>query len=130
MSKFQYKISTKWWCYYWLGLNLLKPYTFLGIIPKMSQTKFHHIRISKAKVILFKLQYQNERKRKSGKKCSGLQNAAIKGLQIGAGFGDYKLGQEGLQIGASLGISNRGKKITSRGRDYKSGQGLQIGAEQ
>ena len=52
---------------------------------------------------------------KVGKKCSGLQNAAMKGLQIGAGFGDYKLGQEGLQIGASLGISNRGKKITSRG---------------
>ena len=50
----------------------------------------------------------------------------------------YKSGQEGLQIGTALGISNRGKKITNRakevsiwGRDYKSGQeGLQIGAEQ
>ena len=50
----------------------------------------------------------------------------------------YKSGQEGLQTGAALGISNRGKKITNRakevsiwGRDYKSGQeGLQIGAEQ
>ena len=43
----------------------------------------------------------------------------------------------GLQIGAR-GVTNWGifrdfksrQKITSRGRDYKSGQGLQIGAEQ
>ena len=57
------------------------------------------------------------------------------GLQIGAEFRDYKSGQEGLQIGAALGITNWGKMITNRGRDYKSGQmdyklgqGLQIGA--
>ena len=50
--------------------------------------------------------------------------------------GDYKSGQEGLQIGATLGISNRGKKITNQGRDFKSGQRdfksgqrLQIGAK-
>ena len=49
--------------------------------------------------------------------------------------GDYKSGQEGLQVGAGLGISNRGKKITNRGRDFKleqrnfkSGQKLKIGA--
>ena len=30
-----------------------------------------------------------------------LLNGAIRGLQIGAGFRDYKLGQEGLQIGAT-----------------------------
>ena len=47
-----------------------------------------------------------------------LQNGAIRGLQI-----------DGLQIGAALGISNRDKKITNQGRDFKSGQGLQIGAE-
>ena len=82
------------------------------------------------------------KKRKSGKNFSGLQNRAIRGLQIGAGFRDYKLGQERLQIGTALGISNRGKKITNRGkessiqaeitnrgkRDFKSGQGVQIGA--
>ena len=56
-----------------------------------------------------------------------LQNGAIRGLQIGAGFRDYKSGQEGLQIGAALEISNRGKKSTNRGRDFKSGQRLQIG---
>ena len=78
-------------------------------------TKFHHIRMSKSKVILFKFQYQNERKRKSGEKMLWITKRGNKRLQIGAGFGDYKLGQEGLQIGASLGISNRGKKITSRG---------------
>ena len=48
---------------------------------------------------------------------------------MGAGFRDYKSRQEGFQIGAKrlqigTGISNRGK------RDFKSGQGLQIGAEQ
>ena len=57
----------------------------------------------------------------------GLDNEAIRGLQIGAGFRNYKSGQEGLQIG----ISNWDKKISNRGkRDYKPGQGLQIGPEQ
>ena len=66
---------------------------------------------------------------KTIKKVSELQNEAIRGLQIGAGFRDYKSGQEELQIRAALGISNWGKKITSWGRDYKSEQeGFQIGA--
>ena len=43
-------------------------------------------------------------------------------LQIGAGFRDYKSRQDGLQIGAALGISNRGKEISNRRRDYKSVQ--------
>ena len=29
------------------------------------------------------------------------------------------MGQEGLQIGAALGILNRSKKITNQGRDFK-----------
>ena len=46
---------------------------------------------------------------------------AIRGLQTGAGFRECKLGQEELQKGAFLGISNRGKKITNRGkRNFKS----------
>ena len=85
---------------------------------------------------MFKFYYQNEKKRKSWKKCSGLQNGAIKGIQIGACFRDYKPGQEELEVGVVLGISNRGKKITNRGkeisvrdRDYKSRQkGFQKGA--
>ena len=59
------------------------------------------------------------------------------GLEIGASFRDYKSGQEGLEIGTTLGIWNRGKKITNWSRDFKSsqsgfklGQELQIGAEQ
>ena len=32
-------------------------------------------------------------------KFSGLQNGAMRGLQIGAGFKDCKSGKEGLQIG-------------------------------
>ena len=47
-------------------------------------------------------------------------------MQIGGGFRDYKLGQEWLQIGAALGISNRAKrwqtKVSNWGRDYKLGQ--------
>ena len=39
---------------------------------------------------MFKFQYQNGKKRKSAKKFYGLQNEAIRGLQIGAGFRDYK----------------------------------------
>ena len=69
------------------------------------------------------------------KKISGLQNGAIRGLKIGAGFRHYNTEQRGLLIGTDLGISNRGKKITNRGRDFKSGQRdfksgqrLQIGA--
>ena len=87
---------------------------------------------------MFKFQYQNGKKRKRGKKFPGLQNGAIRRLKTEAGFRDYKLGREGLQKEAALGISNRGKKITNRAkeisnrgkRDFKSGQGLQIGAEQ
>ena len=59
---------------------------------------------------------------KKWEKFSGLQNGAMRGLQIRGGYRDYKSGQERLQIGAALGISNRGKEITNRGRDFKSGQ--------
>ena len=77
---------------------------------------------------MFKFHYQGGKKNEKVKKISGLQNGASRGLQIGASFRDYKSGQEGLQIGATLGISNWSKKITGRGRDFKSGQRLQIGA--
>ena len=59
---------------------------------------------------------------KGGKKFSGLQNRAIKGLKIGAGFRDYKSKQERLQIREILGISSQDKKITNLGRDFKLGQ--------
>ena len=52
---------------------------------------------------MFKFQYQNGKKRKSEKKSSGLQNGAIRRLQIGAGFGDYKSGQEGQLKGFQIG---------------------------
>ena len=76
----------------------------------------------------FKFQYQNGKKRKSGKIFSGLQNGVIMVLQIGAGFRDYKSEQVGSQIGATLGISSRCKEISNWGNYYKSGQeGFQIG---
>ena len=81
---------------------------------------------------MFKFQHQGGKKPKS-EKNSGLQNRAIRGLQIGArgiinrgSFRDFKSGQkdyksgQGFQIGGE--ITNRGKK------DFNSGQGLQIGA--
>ena len=45
----------------------------------------------------------------SGKNFSASQNRAIRGLNIGAGFRDYKSRQERLQIMEILGISNRDK---------------------
>ena len=51
MSEFQYQNITKWWWHQWLGSNLWKPRSFLAIIPKKSQTKFHQIQITKSKVI-------------------------------------------------------------------------------
>ena len=65
---------------------------------------------------MFKFHYHNGEKRKSGKTFSGLQNGAIRGLQIGPGFRDYN---------GTRGITNR-----ENFKDFKSGQGLQIGAEQ
>ena len=43
-------------------------------------------------------------------------------LLIKAGFSDFQSGQEGLLIGAALGISYWSQKITIRGRDLKLGQ--------
>ena len=64
----------------------------LAITPKAS----HQIRITKSKVIHAQIPVPKCEKRKSGEKISGLQNGAIKGLQIGAGFKDYKSGEEEL----------------------------------
>ena len=60
----------------------------------------------------------------SGKNFSASQNRAIRGLNIGAGFRDYKSRQERLQIMEILGISNRDKKITNRRSDYKLVQNI------
>ena len=56
-----------------------------------------------------------------------LQIGAALGLQIGAKK-DYKLLGQVKRLQNGAGITNRGKRITNWGRDYKSGQGLQIGA--
>ena len=122
LSEFQLQNSTKWWCHQQLGIILLKPRSFLGIILKASQTKFHQIWFSKSKVIHVQISVPKWERRKSGKTFSGLQNGTTRGLQIGVGFRDYKSGQDGLQIRATLGISNRDKKTTNCGRDFKSGQ--------
>ena len=48
----------------------------------------------------------------------------IRALQIGAGFRDYKSGQQELEMGIALGISNRGRDFQLGQRDFKSGQKL------
>ena len=62
---------------------------------------------------------------------TGSQNRVTKrgnkgGLQFRTGFRDCKSGQEGLQIGLALGISNWGKKI--QGLFQIGAKGFQIGA--
>ena len=48
-----------------------------------------------------KLKQQETKLKQNNRKQEGLQNGTIRGLQIGAGFRDYKSGQEGLQIGTA-----------------------------
>ena len=73
------------------------------------------------KVIHVQILVPKWEKTKKWKEFSELQNGAMRGLQIGAGFKDYKSRQEGLQIGAALGISNRGRDFKSGQRDFTSG---------
>ena len=89
----------------------------------MSQTKFHHIRITKSKVINVQIPVPKWEKTKKWGKFSGLQNGAMRRLQTGVGFRDYKSEKEGLQIGGNFRDFKLGQ------RDYKSGQGFQIGAK-
>ena len=64
MLEFQHQNSTKWWCHQWIELNLLKSRSFLGIIPKVSQANFHHIRITKSKVVHVQIPIPMEKKPK------------------------------------------------------------------
>ena len=93
-----------------------------GVSNQVPSKSDHEIKSCSCSISITKMG-KNEKVGKNG-------NGAIRGLQIGTGFRDYKSGQEGLQIGTALRISNRGKKVTNRSVDSKSGQGLQIGAEQ
>ena len=67
----------------------------------------------------------NRGKKITNRGSFGITNWGKYRLQIGAGQ-RLQIGAKRLQNGA--GITNRGKRITNWGRDYKSGQGLQIGA--
>ena len=60
-----------------------------------------------------------EKKRKSGKKILWITKHTNKRI---TNWDRSKSRQEGLQKGAALGISILGKKITNRGRDFKSGK--------
>ena len=125
-------------------VKFIKIKIVLGIIPKASQTKFHQIWITKPKVIHVQVpvpRWENEKM----KKISGLQNGAsrglitnqsrFQGLQIGArrntnrdSFRDFKSGQKDYKLGQGFQIGAKrfqiGAEITSRGRQ----KGFQFGA--
>ena len=86
----------------------------------MSQTKFHHNWITKSKLIHVQIPVTKWEKAKTRENFSGLQYGEMRGLQIGAGFRGYKSGQEELQTGVALGISNQGKEIPNPDKDFKS----------
>ena len=116
-------------------VKLIKTKVIYRYHSKGVWNQVHQIRITKSKVIHIQIPVQKWEKLKSGKKFSGLQKGAISVLLIEADFRDYQSGQDGLQIGEALRISNWGQKITIRGRDlklgqrdFKLGQRLQIGA--
>ena len=80
--------------------------SFLVIVPQTSQPKFHQIRFTKTKVIHVQIVVPNWEKRKKWEKTgnkggyksrrvTGVTKRAIKGLQVEAGFRDYKWEQEG-----------------------------------
>ena len=93
MSEFQYHDSTKWWCHQWLGLNLLKPRSFLCIIPKVSNQVPSY---SDHEITDHGL--PKWRKTKKWEKIFWITKRDNKG------------------------VSNQGKKITNWGRHFKSGQ--------
>ena len=117
MSELQYQNRTKWWCYQWVGLNLMDEtksifrYHTNGVSNQVSSNSDHEIKSYSCSNSTTKMG-KNE---KVGKKFSGLQNGAIKGLQIVAGFRDSKSGQEGLHTRAALLVSKQSKKIKNRG---------------
>ena len=82
-------------------------------MQKASQTKFLQSRIKKLIIIHVQFPLPKREKTKKWEKFSGLQNGAIRGLQIGKGFRDYKLGQ-GFQIEAKR--FEIGAEITNRFR--------------
>ena len=124
MSEFQYQNCTKWRLHH---LNLLKPRSFFSdhskvVSNQLSSNSDQEVKSYSCSNSSTKM----GKKRKIEKKILGYKTG-----QIGTGFRDYKLGQEGLQIEATFGakrwqigagISNWGKEISNWGRDYKSGK--------
>ena len=82
-------------------VKFIKNKVIFNYHTKGVSNQVHQIWITKSKVIHVQIPVPKLEKRKSGKKLSALQNRAIRELQIGAGFRDYKSRQEGLQIGAA-----------------------------
>ena len=73
------------------------------VSKQVSYSNIHnHIQITKSEVIHVQIPVLKWEKTK--KWVSGTQNGAIRVLVIGTGFMDYISGQEGVKIGAALGI--------------------------
>ena len=85
----------------------------------VSKSSFIKFVSQNQKLFIFKFQYESGKKRKRWKKFFELKSGAIRVLQIGAGFSDYKSAQTGFKIGAV--VSNGSKENSNWDRDYKLG---------
>ena len=109
-------------------VKVIKTKVIFRYHTKVSQTKFHQIRITKSKVTYVQILVPKWEKTKKQENIFWVTRRSNKGITNRGRF-------QGLQIGSALVISNWGKKITNRGwdlilgqRDFKSGQRLQVGA--
>ena len=101
---------------------ILQPRSILAMYDRHLKPSFIKFKSRSQKILIFKFQYQNEKKRKNGKIFFWVTKRGIYGITNRGKF-------QGLQIRAR-GIINRGslRDFKSGQRDFKSGQRLQIRA--
>ena len=121
--------------------RFIKTKVFLGTITELSQTKFHHITVTKSNYSSLNSSTKMGKNEKVGKNFwitkrgkKGITNRdRFWGLRTGArgitnrdSFRDSKSGEKYYKLGQRLQIGAR--EISNRVRDFRSGQGLQIRA--
>ena len=121
--------------------RFIKTKVFLGTITEVSQTKFHHITVTKSNYSSVNSSTKMGKNEKVGKNFwitkrgkKGITNRdRFWGLRTGArgitnrdSFRDSKSGEKYYKLGQRLQIGAR--EISNQVRDFRSGQGLQIRA--
>ena len=121
--------------------RFIKTKVFLGTITEVSQTKFHHITVTKSNYSSLNSSTKMGKNEKVGKNFwiakrgkKGITNRdRFWGLRTGSrgitnrdSFRDSKSGEKYYKLGQRLQIGAR--EISNRVRDFRSGQGLQIRA--